>query len=291
MSSPSIAMIGMATLDLTYSLDAYPESETETRTLGQKVVAGGLMGRAAVTTARLGHTPKLFATCGTGLMADLLRNELECEGVDATWQVAPQPSQHSVVLSSRADGSRTTIWTPQPFFPAAPIDELADFLSGVSIALLDATDPLLYHAAVDICDEMGIVTVLDTGSGRPWTHECLNRIDYVLASAKYTRKLSGLVGVEAASGLWREHCRSVLAITEGADGGAWATGPLISDAHRWETPSVDAIDSCGAGDVFHGAFACALAEGLDLADCFDFSARVAADSTTAVGNSAIRSPL
>jgi sugar/nucleoside kinase (ribokinase family) len=280
-------MVGMATLDLVYSIESHPTRESENRVHDSGVAVGGLMGRAALTAARLGYHPKLLAACGTGLMAEVLQHEIAQEEIQATWLIRPGPSQHSVILATRDDGSRTTLWTPQPFLSASSTEKLLEFLVDVDIALLDATDPWLYRETVLICRRLGITTVLDTGSGRPWTADYLGEIDYVLASTKYARKLTPLKGVEAAAELWPGRCRNVFAITEGNRGGAWATGPSVHDAHRWTTPTVDTIDSCGAGDVFHGAFVCGLADGLEIRECFDFSARVAARSTTALGNDAI----
>jgi sugar/nucleoside kinase (ribokinase family) len=290
MSNLTLAMVGMATVDLTYSLDHFPDEESENPVREQTTSIGGLMGRAAVTAARLGCEPKLFATCGVGLMADALRAGLVEEGVKVTWREYPTVSQHSVILSAIDAASRTTLWRPQPYVDPSIRPMLRDFLEGVDIVLLDATDPVLSAEAVAACRQMDIISILDTGSGRPWTAALLPEIDIVIASAKFGRKISGLTGPAALADLWTKGCKSVFAVTEGAAGGGWTDGPTLGDAHRWNAVDVDAVDTCGAGDVFHGAFACGLAEGLSVRDSIERAALVAAVSTTEVGNAAIRRP-
>ena len=49
---------------------------------------------------------------------------------------------------------------------------------------------------------------------------------------------------------------------------------------------MDAVDTTGAGDVFHGAYAFALAQGWDILRCAEFSSAVAALKCTQAGGRA-----
>ena len=51
-------------------------------------------------------------------------------------------------------------------------------------------------------------------------------------------------------------------------------------------PAVDAVDTLGAGDVFHGAYALALAEGRDIAAAARFATLAAAIKCTRDGGRA-----
>ena len=168
---PVVAMIGMATVDYLYVLDDYPKADSVSRALEYQTVVGGLAGRGAIAAKRLGGATRLLAACGTGVHAQVLRAELDAEGVECTWVTYDQPSQHSAVIVARGDATRTIIWLPQPMADARMIEQLPEFLEGVDVALLDATDEALASAALDECEKRGITTVIDTGSGRPWTRE------------------------------------------------------------------------------------------------------------------------
>ena len=282
-----VATIGMATLDYLYVLEDYPEADTVTPALQHLSVVGGLAGRGAIAAKRLGGATKLFATCGTGVHAEVLRSGLEAEGVECTWVASDQPSQHSAVILARGDATRTIIWLPQPMADARVVEQLPDFLDGVDVALLDGTDATLASAALDECARKGVTTVMDTGSGRPWTRSLLGRADHVIAPEGFARKQTGHSAEQAASELWGDSCRAVFAVTQGPRGGVFTTGKEPELLERWEPAPVAAVDSCGAGDTFHGAYAWALAHGRPPAECFATAAWSAGLKVSQLGNGGI----
>lgn len=285
--SPVVAVIGMATVDYLYVLDDFPKADSVTPALDHRTVAGGLGGRGAIAASRLGGSTRLLAACGTGVHAQVLMAELDAEGVDCTWVVYDQPSQHSAVILARGDATRTIIWLPQPMADARMVERLPGFLDGVDVALLDATDELLATAALDECQKRGVVTVLDTGSGRPWTRSLLSRADHVIAPEKFVAKETGLPAERAVVELWGDFCRAVFAVTQGPSGGVFATGKQPECLHRWDAAVVAAVDSCGAGDTFHGAYAWAVSQGLLPAECFATAAWSAGLKVSRLGNTGI----
>ncbi len=285
--APVVAMIGMATVDYLYVLDDYPPADSVIRALEHQIVVGGPAGRSAIAATRLGGTTKLLAACGTGVHAQVLRAELDAEGVDCTWVAYDQPSQHSAVILARGDATRTIIWLPQPTADARMIGQLPEFLEGVDVALLDATDEGLATAALDECEKRGVTTVIDTGSGRPWTGRVLGRVDHVIAPEKYVLKETGCPAERAAVKLWGDSCRVVFGVTQGQRGGLFTTGKEPEGLERWEAAPVTAVDSCGAGDTFHGAYAWALAKGLSPAECFGIAAWSAGLKVSQLGNQGI----
>jgi sugar/nucleoside kinase (ribokinase family) len=285
--SPVVAVIGMATVDYLYVLDEYPKADSVTRALEHQTVAGGLAGRGAIAAARLGGATRLLAACGTGEYAQVLMAELDAEGVDCTWVAYDQPSQHSAVVLARGDATRTIIWLPQPMADARMIGQLPGFLEGVDVALLDSTDEALTTAALDECEKRGVTTVIDTGSGRPWTESLLGRVDHVIAPEKYALKVTAQPAARAAVDLWGDSCRVVFGVTQGQRGGVFTTGKDPGLLQRWDAAPAAVVDSCGAGDTFHGAYAWALARGLSPAECFHTAAWSAALKVSQLGNQGI----
>jgi sugar/nucleoside kinase (ribokinase family) len=280
-------MIGMATVDYLYVLDDHPQANSVTLALEHQMAVGGPAGRSAIAATRLGAATKLLAACGTGVNAQVLRAGLDAEGVDCTWVAYDQPSQHSAVILAREAGTRTIVWLPQPMADARMIEQLPEFLEGVDVALLDSTDGTLAAAALDECEKRGVTTVIDTGSGRPWTRRLLGRVDHVIAPEKYVLKETGYAAETAAVALWGDSCRVVFGVTQGRRGGLFTTGKEPECLERWEAAPVTAVDSCGAGDTFHGAYAWALAKGLSPAECFDTAAWAAGLKVSQLGNKGI----
>lgn len=79
------------------------------------------------------------------------------------------------------------------------------------------------------------------------------------------------------------HNPGLLAVTDGPNGVTWREGENLRHLQAFQ---VEAIDSLGAGDAFHGAFALALAEGRDLAEAMRFAAATAALKCTRFGGAA-----
>ncbi|MEI8191956.1 MAG: PfkB family carbohydrate kinase, partial [candidate division NC10 bacterium] len=284
---PVVAMIGMATVDYLYVLEDHPKADSENRALEHQIVVGGPAGRSVIAATRLGGATRLLAACGSGVHAWVLMAELDAEGVDCTWVAYDQPSQHSAIILARGDATRTTIWLPQPMADARMIEQLPDFLEGVDVALLDSTDEALAAAALDECEKCGVTTVIDTGSGRPWTRRLLGRVDHVIAPEKYVLKETGYPAERAAVELWGDSCRVVFGVTQGWRGGVFTTGKGPECVERWDAAPVTAVDSCGAGDTFHGAYAWALAQGLSPAECFATAAWSAGLKVSQLGNKGI----
>ncbi len=284
---PVVAMIGMATVDYLYVLDEYPAADTVTPALEYQTAVGGLAGRAAIAAKRLGSSTRLLAACGSGEHAQVLRAGMAAEGVDCTWVANDQPSQHSAVILARGEATRTIIWLPQPMADARMVAELPRFLEGVDVALLDVTDETLATAALDECEKRGVTTVIDTGSGRPWTRGLLGRADHVIAAETYVLKETGHSAERAAAELWGDSCRAVFGVTQGPRGGVFTTGKELDRVRRWEAVPVAGVDSCGAGDTFHGAYAWALAMGRPPAECFETAAWSAGLKVSRLGNQGI----
>ncbi|MBE0527853.1 MAG: hypothetical protein IH629_01445, partial [Thermoleophilia bacterium] len=284
---PVVAMIGMATIDHLYVLEDHPKADSVNPALEYHTVVGGAAGRGAIAAKRLGSATRLLAACGTGMHAQVLMAHLDAEGVDCTWVAYDKPSQHSAVIVARGDATRTIIWLPQPMADARMIEQLPGFLKGVDVALLDATDEGLATAALDECEQRGITTVIDTGSGRPWTASLLSRVDHVIAPETYVLKETGYPAEGAAVELWGDHCRAVFGVTQGPRGGVFTTGKGSECLERWDAAPVTAVDSCGAGDTFHGAYAWAVAKGLPPAECFDTAAWSAGLKVSQFGNKGI----
>jgi sugar/nucleoside kinase (ribokinase family) len=280
-------MIGMATVDYLYVLDDHPQPDSVTRALEHRTVVGGAAGRGAITARRLGGSARLLAACGTDVHAQVLGSQLETEGVDCTWVTYDQPSQHSAVIVARNEATRTIIWTAQPMADERMIRRLPEFLDGVGVALLDATDGALADAALDECRRRGVTTVLDTGSGRPWTASLMSRADHVIAPEKYVLKLTGHPPEQAVVDLWGGSCRALFGVTRGPRGGLFATGKEPACRGRWDAAPVAPVDSNGAGDTFHGAYAWALARGLPVPECFEIAAWSAALKAAQLGNEGI----
>ncbi len=283
--SAAVTVIGMATLDYLYVLKSHPVEDSENEVQEHRTAVGGPAGRGALTAGRLGATTTLLAMCGTGIHAAVLRRALAAEPVETVWFDADQPSQHSCVIVAADTGSRTTIWTAQPRADTALLGAVAESIVNADAVLLDCTDPALTERAIRACRTAGVPVVIDTGSFKPWSPGLLQGVDYIITPAKFFRSWRPDLGEdEAIRAAFIEFGPTVLAATMGARGGAYIDGHGL---HRFDAVGVDAVDSCGAGDVFHGAFTWSVAVGAPAEMGLRVAAWAAARKCAVLGNAGL----
>ena len=124
--------------------------------------------------------------------------------------------------------------------------------------LFDGHQQQLSQRLAEQARRSGALTVLDAGSLHAGTRLLAGVVDYVVASEKFARQFSGQKDVFIAAGQLRRPGTTVV-ITQGAAGLAWQSG---TDSGRLPAFEIDALDTTGAGDAFHGAFAAGLAAGM-----------------------------
>jgi sulfofructose kinase len=71
----------------------------------------------------------------------------------------------------------------------------------------------------------------------------------------------------------RKKLKNFVAVTDGHNGGLWCNG---GEVHAYSAFKVDVVDTLGAGDTFHGAFALALIEGKSVNEALRFASAAAA---------------
>ncbi|MFI8774634.1 PfkB family carbohydrate kinase [Gordonia sp. NPDC062954] len=284
---PTVAIVGMATVDYIYNLPSHPKEDSENRALEHSVSVGGPAGRSAIAAARLGGAVRVLATCGTGVHAETLQTQLTSEGIACEWVESEQDSQHSAILVAADNATRTTVWLPQPRADDRLFGRLPTVLDGADIVLLDCTDEALTRRVVKSAQLAGVPTVVDTGSWKPWAPSILPEVDHVIAPSKFFSKRSKQSLPEQLRD-WLEHSKSeVVVATEGGEGGQYAVRERPDLVDRYPAAEVVAVDTCGAGDTFHGAYAFAIGAGLSVPDSLTVASWSAGLKTTAVGNGMI----
>lgn len=281
--------LGTVTLDLISELAHHPLPDSTNRVLGRSSSMGGQAGRGALAAARLGAGTEVLSMIGTDPFAALLRQHADAEGLGVRWFEGEGPSQASSILVVREGGTRTTISNTAP--PASPelLAAAAEASRSAPVVLLDCSEAALVRAVQ--AHRRG-PTVVDTGSLKEASLPFLRGLSHLVVPRNFldswvAREDPGLATaplehqVAAAAAYFGS---AVFLVTEGEAGGlAWQAG----DTWRWAAHPVEVVDSNGAGDVFHGALAWALARGIDLAEGIDIAAWAAARKVAGPTNTTI----
>ncbi|HEY8721763.1 PfkB family carbohydrate kinase [Pengzhenrongella sp.] len=286
MSGELGVFVGLATLDVVHRVERLAGANEKVTALRQDVAAGGPAANAAIVFAALGGRARLVTALGTTGVARLIRAELEARGVevvDVTPDATTPPAVSAVTVTDNTGDRSVTSMDAAAHDVGAPTD-LAQQLAGARVVLLDGHHPALALAAARAVD--GALVVLDAGRWRPVMALLLDFVDVAICSADF--RTPGSAGIEESVVELLDAGVRTVATTQGGDPVRWwqpaPSGGTVSGSVP--VPRVAVVDTLGAGDAFHGAFAWfALrhAADADPSGALDAAARVAALRCTIPG--------
>jgi sulfofructose kinase len=271
-----VICIGHASYDLVFQVDHHPEPDEKCVASNLIACGGGPAANAAVTVARLGGKAAFVGYLGRDLYGEAHLAELIREGLETKFICRGEsPTPLSVVLV-KPDGKRSLVnyrVTSPLAADAVEVDVLA------KVALFDGHEPELSLRLLPYFHSCGTATVLDAGSLHAGTQELMFKVDYLIASRKFAAQWLGRDDPPEALSALAEKSRAC-AITLGEEGVIWQR-----DGERGALAAfpVQAVDTTGAGDIFHGAFALAIAWGFSWLEALRFASAAAALGCTKLG--------
>ena len=268
---PRIACIGIAVLDRTYALPRLPDAPGRWMAGGYSEVGGGMAATAAVAVARLGGRGAWIGRLGDDAAGGVLRAGLAAHGVACSAALIARGgiTPSSAVLVDPA-GERILA-----VFPGAGLPEAPRFaLDGAAAVLADPRWVAGAEHGFALAAAAGLPRVLDADIGAPDAlHRLAPRADHVIFSQRGLVEFSGEEAPAAGLASAARRLSAVLAVTLGAAGSLWWRDGA---AHPLPAPAVAARNTTGCGDVFHGAYALAIAEGAPVAQAARFATAAAA---------------
>jgi sulfofructose kinase len=273
--------IGLANLDLLGVLPHYPERNSKNRVDVLSIQGGGPAATAIAAAAALGAETSLIGAIGDDEFGSAIARGLADLGVDLRGlaRVAGARSPFSFVAVDRGDASRTVFHAPGT---APPLDPAAidwSLLDGADVLLLDGRQPAAQREAARRARAGGTTVLLDAERLDGDTRALLALTDVCVASAS-------IAGGEpsAALDLLAGLGPRTIVVTCGEEGSIGRDGE--GRTVRQPAFQVDAVDTTGCGDVYHGAYAVGLARRLDLAGCMRLASAAAALKCRALGGRA-----
>lgn len=275
--------IGSALFDTLMQTDGFPAEDTKLQGTATKLQGGGPCAVALVAAAKLGVSSAYLGTLGDDVYGRFIRQAMEHFGVDMS-RVRTVPdviSFHSFVLLNTRAATRTCVWSkgtvPEPEAEDVDLEALrrAKFLH------LDGHQLKTARYAARKAHEFGVPVSLDAGGRYPGIETLLPLVDVLIPSEEFALGLTGCKTAEqAAAALWEQYRPQTLLITQGCKGGFLYTGQV---ARRYPAFPVQAVDTNGAGDTFHGAFLAARCRGLADWEAARFASAVSALKCTRFG--------
>lgn len=273
-----VIAVGHAALDHVYRIAAFPTRPEKIRALEHVDSGGGMAANAAAAAARLGAETELWSRVGDDAAGRTVLEKLNSNGVDIAWVrtiAGARTSTSAVIVDGQGERlivgerdhamSMDASWVPlERIAGAGAVYSDQRWLEATMVAFMEAR-------------AKRVPTLLDADLGGAGNvADFLKLTDYAIFSEP------GLAAFAPRVTEQRAQLEKVLAagarhagVTRGPYGYLW----LDADNGRLQHQpsfSVPVVDTTGAGDAFHGAFACGLASGLGVNECARLAAAAAA---------------
>jgi len=273
-----VLCLGLACHDLVFDIDHHPGPDEKTRASAMVNCGGGLAANAAIASARLGYETAFVGYLGTDSYGEMHMAEFHADGVNTDWVVrGTEPTPLSAIMV-KPDGQRAIVhYRGESEGTCANHFDLNQ-LSANSI-LVDGNQFSLAQEVVQYAKENQIPTIIDADSLKPQTEALVQIVDYVVTSERFAYEYSDHVNVEAGLDKLATVADNVV-VTLGERGLIWRRG---SERGSLDAFAIKAMDTTGAGDAFHGAFAAGVAADMDWDRLLRFASAVGALCCTKQG--------
>ncbi len=276
--------LGLRCLDITVRVGSLLSRDRGHEALEIAIQGGGPAGTAAVAAARLGIRAGYVGTVGSGDLGELKYRVLADYGVDLRGLIRRDAPEHQVALVFVSDASGERSFMPNRGLREAPllVSELnRDYLTAADILIIDGFHSEAAFAAAGWMRSAGKEVLMDLQ--KP---ECDITPEMLRLVSLSDIFICGEGGLQVVTGIEKplQAGRKVLSMGARIVVETWGERGCmtVTSGEHFITPAfpVQAVNTTGAGDVFHGAYAAGMLEGMDLRATARFASAAAALTCT-----------
>ena len=275
--------VGENATDIVMRVKVFPAPGGKERIEAVTRQAGGSVATALVTCRRLGLRVRYLSSVGDDEAGRFQFASLRREKLDLSCfrRVRGARSRVSHIVLDATTAERVVLWERDPRLNLKPADLTPQVLDGARAVHLDASDLGAAVRLARLARRRHVPVLADLDTVAPGLDRLIPLIDYLIASSDFiapaTREGDPF---RALARLARESQGRLVGVTLGRD------GALVHSEGRFiYSPGfrIEAVDTTGAGDVFHGAFAYSLVRNWPLKEALEFSNAMAALNSTRLG--------
>jgi sulfofructose kinase len=244
---------------------------------------GGVAATAAVAARALGARSELWTRVGDDRHGAFIIEELRERGVDTSQLVVVGGGRTAVstVLVERGTGERRFLYLPGGSLESGWDPPDYPRVERASCLLVDGRWEGVCLEAARRARAASVPVIADVGHAGEEDMEILRLADYPVISELALGEIRPGRDLDEFAGELLAGAARALVVTRGARG-VWAKEPG-GPARTLGAFPVEVVDTTGAGDVFHGAFAYGIASGWDVPRAVEFASAAAAITCTALG--------
>jgi sugar/nucleoside kinase (ribokinase family) len=257
--SQRIIGLGLCVIDHIYRVEHLDLAESRLRFVDRREAAGGMTATALRQASSLGCRTEMLSLVGDDADGRRVRRALRESGVGIRHLVLSRdaPTTVAVCLVEKRSGERRFLVADRRRLErGAPDFDLSAIRAG-TLLLVDGHFAAQALRAVRRAKEVGARVIADFSRPTPAAKRLLPFVDHPIVPEEFARHLFD--GNAPRTLAWlAERCRGAPIVTQGALGGVYLDGRRV---RRYRARRTRVVDTTGAGDVFHGAFAWALLAG------------------------------
>ncbi len=273
-----VLCVGAAVLDTLFRVHDMPTGQGKVLPYEMLQIAEGMASSAAYAVHRMGGRASLWGAVGDDETGSRILRDLTESGIDTSGMTVAKGARSAlstIIIDDR--GERLIV----PFYDHklhetkrfCTVEDLAPF----DAVLVDVRWPDLALEVLTLARMLGKPAILDGDVAPVATLERLApAATHIIFSEPAAERLTGTGDVPAMLPLLHSrYPQTFIAVTAGPAGCYW-TERGHPEVHFQSTLKVEAVDTLAAGDVFHGTFALAIAEGMESRAAIQLSSVAAA---------------
>jgi|WetSurMetagenome_2_1015567.scaffolds.fasta_scaffold212824_2 sulfofructose kinase len=272
---------GLNSVDHLCIVPEYPRLDSKSEIVQYEQLPGGQVATAMVFLSRMGLSTKYIGKVGGDNLGRFCLQKLELEAIDISSIRIEESArnQFSIIIIDQQSGERTVLCQRDSWLDFKEQELQEDAVCAGKILHLDGNDPASLRAA-SWCQKHEIPVCIDLDKVVPNCTALIEQIDFLIVSSSFSSEYTGISDPIESFHSLRQRFSGFLAMTQGSHGViAWVGDRCI----QFPGLSVKAIDSTGAGDIFHGAFIYGLLQNWPLNKIMAFANAAAGLSCTHLG--------
>ena len=279
-----VVCVGHSTFDRTLPMKEYPTENIKYRLDHHIECGGGPASNGAYLLAKWGMDTSIASVVGDDYYGECVIKDFQKVGADITYleKMPDHMTTSSYIIANMSNGSRTILSSKDEAVRklSRDVDIMAD------VILIDGEHPETAHEVLD--KNPNAISVIDAGRFNEDTVALGKKVTYLVCSKdfaeEFTNKKIDVNDISSIDIVYRElkdYFKNTVVITLEATG---SYTEIDGEAQIIPSISVKALDSTGAGDIFHGAFTYFIANGYSLLNTIKFSSITSAISVTRIGS-------
>ena len=280
-SEVDLVGVGLNATDTLIPLATFPAPGSKVAYRSQTVLPGGQVATTVVACQRWGLRTRYVGKLGDDTAAALHREAFARAGVETQLITVPGGASPQSLIFVDDAGERTVLNRRDERLTMRPDELDREWVVNARALHVDGYDTAAALRAACWAHEAGIPVIADLDELYPGVEELLAKVDYLIVSRDFPSRVTGEQDLHAALRIMHSRfaCR-LAAATLGPDGVLAWDGQSFYYASAYRVP---AVDTTGAGDVFHAGFIYGLLQGWPLQRQLDFACAAAALNCTAAG--------